>query len=74
LSEADQELCSFARDLTLNPELSTVQKVEVLKREGFTDRAILDATLAVAYFNFVNRIVLGLGLQVNASEITGYKY
>ncbi len=74
LSEGDQELCLFARELTLNPELSTLQKVEALKREGFTDRAILDATLVIAYFNFVNRLVLALGLQVNESEIAGYNY
>ena len=58
LSEQDQKLCLFARDLSLNPELSTLQKIEVLKGSGLTDRAILDAPLVVAYFNFVNRIVL----------------
>lgn len=74
MSEQDFNLCVFARDLTLNPELSTQQKIEVLKQTGLTDRAILDATLVVAYFNFVNRIVLGLGLNVDKDEVAGYNY
>jgi alkylhydroperoxidase family enzyme len=31
---------------------------------GFDDRAILDAALTVAYFSFVNRLVLLLGVEV----------
>jgi alkylhydroperoxidase family enzyme len=42
-----------------------------LKSHGLTDRIILDATLVVAYFNFVNRMVLGLGVNVDESEIGG---
>lgn len=74
LSREDQSLCQFARELTINPELSTRQKTESLKSLGLTDRAVLDATLVIAYFNFVNRIVLGLGLEVKEEELRGYKY
>jgi hypothetical protein len=49
-----------------------------LKALGLDDRAILDATLVLSYFNFVNRIVLGLGLglglAVSEEELAGYKY
>lgn len=74
LSDEDHQLCLLARDLTMNPELSSQQKVNKLKEKGLTDRIILDATLVIAYFNFVNRIVLGLGLAINEEEIKGYKY
>jgi hypothetical protein len=30
-------------------------------------------TLIVAYFNFVNRIALGLGVEFSAAEVAGYK-
>lgn len=74
LDKNDTALCTFARDITLNPELITKQKLDVLRHTGFDDRAILDATLVVSYFNFVNRITLTLGLQVNEQEVSGYKY
>lgn len=74
LSVPDKALCKFARDITLNPELSTQTKIDELRNKGLDDRAILDATLVASYFNFVNRIVLTLGLEVNHSEVTGYNY
>lgn len=74
LSENDLALCLFARSLTVSPEQLNETQIESLKSRGFEDRAILDATLVVAYFNFVNRIVLGLGLGVREDEVAGYKY
>ena len=65
LTEQDYQLCVLAKELTLNPKLSTFQKVNALKQTGLADHAILDAILVVAYFNFVNRIELGLGRYVN---------
>jgi uncharacterized peroxidase-related enzyme len=74
ISQEDKALCVFAREVTLNPELATQQKIKNLTDMGFDDRAILDATLVISYFNFVNRIVLTLGLEINEAEISGYKY
>ena len=34
---------------------------------------ILDLSLVTAYFNFVNRIALGLGVAFTAEELSGYK-
>ena len=33
---------------------------------------ILDVTLITAYFNFVNRIALGLGVEMTPGEVSGY--
>lgn len=74
LSREDEALCVFGREVTLSPELITKQKTDVLRQAGFDDRAILDATLVASYFNFVNRITLTLGLQVNEHEVSGYEY
>ena len=38
--------------------------VERLRSVGFDDKAILDAALTVAYFSYVNRLVLVLGVEV----------
>ena len=74
LSDIDRELCRYAKEMTLNPSHENEASINRLKELGLEDRAILDATLVLAYFNFVNRIVLGLGLEVNEKELAGYKY
>ena len=74
LSAVDMELCHFAKALTINPNHNNQESTEKLKKLGLSDRAILDATLVISYFNFVNRIVLGLGLNVNEEELEGYNY
>lgn len=74
LDEKEKSLCRFAKELTEYPEKSEdAGLVNPLKRVGFTDREILDATLVIAYFNFVNRIVLGLGVDLEENP-GGYKY
>lgn len=76
LSETDRLWCDLAKQLTENPsETDKETYLQPLKDLGVDDRAILDATLVIAYFNFVNRIVLGLGVNLeeqNGAE--GYKY
>ncbi|MFW6310251.1 MAG: peroxidase-related enzyme [Prolixibacteraceae bacterium] len=68
-------LCSFANLLTIDPEAYKDEKyLNQLKKAGISDNGILDATLVVAYFNFVNRIVMALGLEVSDEEMKGYKY
>ena len=74
LSEVDMQLCHYAKELTKNPNHQNEESIQKLKDLGLTDRAILDATLVISYFNFVNRIVLGLGLNVNEEELEGYNY
>lgn len=74
LSEGDLALCRFAKQLTLAPWDSDEEKVAELRQAGFDDRSILDATQVIAYFNFVNRMVLGLGVTFTAEEASGYNY
>lgn len=75
LNEIDVELCNLAWELTKFPKNNvSVPIIEKLRGLGLDDRAILDATLVIAYFNFVNRIVLGLGVQLEEDKGEGYKY
>lgn len=74
LSTVDQLLCDYAWELTKTPRNETENTFfKPLKNEGLDDRAILDATLVIAYFNFVNRIVLGLGVNLEENS-GGYNY
>ncbi|MBW6489943.1 MAG: peroxidase-related enzyme [Lentimicrobium sp.] len=75
LTLKEQILCSFASALTNNPEsFMTLDYTQLLRENGLSDNAILDATLVVAYFNFVNRIILALGVEAEAEETQGYIY
>jgi len=76
LSEIDRLWCDMAKQLTLDPAKTSQEAyLQPLKKLGADDRAILDATLVISYFNFVNRIVLGLGVNLEQKEgAGGYKY
>ena len=75
LPEKDLALCHFASHLTKSPEEhEACDYTGALKENGLSDQAILDATLVIAYFNFVNRIVLALGVESAFDETRDYKY
>lgn len=74
LEEVDERLCDLAEILTLNKESSYKHHIADLKLTGLSDRVILDAVQIIAYFNFVNRMVLGLGVEFNDEEMKGYAY
>ncbi|MHA1626422.1 MAG: carboxymuconolactone decarboxylase family protein [Candidatus Asgardarchaeia archaeon] len=57
-------MLNYSKKLTEKPSSISEEDVRGLRRVGLTDREILDLTLVVAYFNFVNRIALGLGVEL----------
>jgi uncharacterized peroxidase-related enzyme len=63
LSNLDKALCGFAEKLTLKP--STIEQADIdrLKALGLDDRGITDAVEVIAYFNYINRIADGLGVD-----------
>lgn len=60
----DPRLLAWAARLARTPEGSSHADVDELRAIGLNDRAILDAILTVAYFCFVNRLVLATGLAL----------
>ena len=62
-----------ADKLTNAPNAMTESDLDELRVVGLDDRDILDLTLITAYFNFVNRIALGLGVAYTAEELSGYR-
>jgi uncharacterized peroxidase-related enzyme len=75
LSEVDETLCNYAAKLTKSPNSGSEKALtSKLKDLGLADRAILDATLVISYFNFVNRMVLGLGVHLEEDAGKGYEY
>jgi len=74
LSEADRALVDYAIKLTERPNDMAEADVQRLREVGFTDEAILNLALVTGYFNFVNRVAVGLGVQMNEDEVRGYQY
>ena len=61
-----------AERLTVAPAAMTESDLEELRAVGLDDKDILDLTLIVGYFNFVNRIAMGLGVSYSDDELSGY--
>jgi len=74
LPEKDRAMIDYAIKLTKTPASMTEGDVEKLWTVGFTDEEILNINMITGYFNFVNRLVLGLGVEFSESEAKGYKY
>ena len=66
LSSADREMLGYAEKLTLTPWSMGSEDVEALRREGFSDSAILDINQVTGYYAFANRLADGLGLELEA--------
>jgi len=74
LSERERALCDYASGLTRAPGEASEAAINSLRLAGLSDKDILDANLVLAYFNFVNRIALGLGVAFSKEEVEGFKY
>jgi uncharacterized peroxidase-related enzyme len=74
LSDELIKLLEYAEKLTQTPDEIKESDVEKLKSKRYTDEEILNLNMIVSYFNFVNRIANGLGVEFSSDEISGYKY
>ena len=73
LDERLAGMLKHAEKLTTNPHQVSADDVQKLRDLGLSDSDILDITLVTAYFNFVNRIALGLGVAYSEEEVQGYE-
>ena len=64
LNGRQRALVDLAIKLTRGPQSVEEADIGQLREQGFTDRAIHDVAAIVAYFNFVNRIAAGLGVEL----------
>jgi uncharacterized peroxidase-related enzyme len=66
LDAATLALLEYADKLTRAPQACGPGDIEALRAAGWDDRAIHDATQVCAYFNYINRIADGLGVEPEA--------
>ncbi|MFN2458776.1 MAG: peroxidase-related enzyme [Chitinophagaceae bacterium] len=75
LSEEEHAMCDFSVHLTQYPAAHENEDyTQQLRNKGLDDSAILDVVLVTSYFNFVNRMVMALGVQLEEHRGEGYKY
>jgi len=64
LGAADRAMLDYAVTLTRTPASVSSDDVEALRRVGFSDAAVLDICQVTAYYNYVNRLADGLGVEL----------
>jgi uncharacterized peroxidase-related enzyme len=74
LNEREAALVHFAIGLTKEPAKGRKEAVSALKARGFHDEHILQVVEIVSYFNFVNRLSLGLGADLEPEGERDYHY
>ena len=56
-------LCDYAIKLTMTPAEVGADDAALLRGHGWSDVAIHDAIQVVSYFNYINRIAEGVGIE-----------
>lgn len=70
LSEREYALIEYTHKLTINPDTLSKADIDHLKKLGYDDGEILEVNQVVAYFNYANRTVMGLGVTTKG-EVLG---
>jgi alkylhydroperoxidase family enzyme len=60
-------MLDYAIKLSRTPSAVTSDDVERLRGAGFEDAAILDICQVTFYYNYVNRLADGLGVELESS-------
>ena len=66
-------MLKYAGKLTLDPGNMIEKDVEKLRNEGIDDGKILELNQIVGYFNYVNRLLNGLGVKTTGDTVGFYK-
>ncbi len=68
LEKRERALVNYALKLTRTPVAIKAGDIDELRAADLSDLAIHDAAAVISYFNFVNRMALGLGVELEESE------
>jgi uncharacterized peroxidase-related enzyme len=64
LSSADRAMLDYSAELSRSPPKAGRERIERLRAEGFSDRAILDINQITGFFAWCNRTIEGLGVEL----------
>jgi uncharacterized peroxidase-related enzyme len=63
LTAREVALLDYAVKLTTDPRGAARGDLDALRAHGYTDEQLVDAVQCVGYFNFINRVLDGLGVD-----------
>jgi len=63
LSEQQKAICYLAEKLTKSPGKINVDDINKIKNFGYNDKEISEIVQIISYFNYINRVADGLGLD-----------
>jgi uncharacterized peroxidase-related enzyme len=69
LGEVDLAICDYANKLTKTSYKMIETDIINFRNLGLDDETIFDINQIIAYFNYVNRIVHGLGVELEEGKI-----
>ena len=67
LSQRERAILDYAVKLTASPGSMQLDDLTPMRVAGLTDGEILDVCQITAYYNFANRLVDGLGVELEDS-------
>jgi uncharacterized peroxidase-related enzyme len=67
LTPREEDLLGFAVKLTKSPSAVRSNDLDSLRAHGFTEEQLVDAIHCIGYFNFINRVLDGLGVDPEPS-------
>jgi len=67
LTARERAILDYAVKLTKNPTVTGRSDLESLRQHGLTDVELVDAVHCIGYFNFINRVLDGLGVDPEPS-------
>jgi len=68
LPPREQAMLDYAAKLTREPASMRREDVDRLRASGLSDREILDLVMVIGYFAFANRLVDGLGVELEPRD------
>ena len=63
LTAREVGLLDFAVKLTKQPSAVRREDLDAIRGHGFTEEQLVDAVHCISYFNFINRVLDGLGID-----------
>ncbi|MEK6986374.1 MAG: peroxidase-related enzyme [Candidatus Thermoplasmatota archaeon] len=70
----EKALVEYAIQLTSAPQKGVAAQTAALQKAGLRDEEILQAAQVVGYYNFANRIAVGLGVELEPDGERDYHY
>lgn len=67
LTAREVAMLDFALSLTKSPSAVRRDDLDALRGHGVTDEQLVDAVHCISYFNFINRVLDGLGVEPEPS-------